>query len=435
MPTPGGDPPRSPTGRVPQWVHDELTLAAAPDAAWRRPPGSPTPPPAPTDVRRRRRPAALPWLAGVVVAVVAGVAWWSTDPFAPPPTPAPSPPAAATPAPGLSVEPAAPDPGPEPEPPSADVVALADEAFLSDAGRELFFGARPEVLGADEFAGRCARHAALVLPTGAVGCYRHGPTPSIVVYAPADPRLRGAVVETVAHETLHAAWETLDAHERADLTVLLEAELAALPADARIHEQVAGSVGDRPEARATELFAYVGTQVWRDGGLDAGLEEVYARFVADRAALVAVHTGWRGMLEGMRADIEAAQRAVAERHQTVAQDRARFEGDSASVAFYRQSYEEKVAEVASMAPDERERLQLSWTWWDGTDLPMAPADQTLATAAGLLARDDDALAARAATLATEEAAVADERARVEALITDYEGLNAQLVPGEPPAEG
>lgn len=42
--------------------------------------------------------------------------------------------------------------------------------------------------------------------------------------------------------------------------------------------------------RVELLFAYVGTQIGREGGLEPQLEEVYARFISDRSALVAVHT-------------------------------------------------------------------------------------------------------------------------------------------------
>lgn len=34
----------------------------------------------------------------------------------------------------------------------------------------------------------------------------------------------------------------------------------------------------------------------------------------------------------------------------------------------------------------REWVELSWTWWDGTNLPMAPAEQTVSVAADRLSR-------------------------------------------------
>ena len=173
------------------------------------------------------------------------------------------------------------------------------------------------------------------------------------------------------------------------MTALLEAVVASLPADDRVHEQIAGSVGGNSENRPTGLFAYVGTQV--AGGLEPRAEAVYARFVTDRAALVAVHTGWVAVLDEMGAAIDAASDALVAQEYGNAEERARISGDEANVTYYRQSYDAKVAEVAAMSASQRDRLLLSWTWWDGTPLPMAPADETLGSAAGLLARDEAAL--------------------------------------------
>lgn len=317
-------------------------------------------------------------------------------------------------------------------PPSPDVVALADAAHLAPEGRELFYAAQPEVLDASAFVGRCAggSTASPADGGGAVGCYvrRRDGTGAIVVYRPADPRLWGAAVETAAHETLHAAWDRLTAEDQAALTPLLEAVVATLPADDPIHAQIAGSVGATPSHRPTELFAYVGTQIWREPGLDPVLEAAYARFVADRSALVAVHTAWVATLDAMDAEIAAASQAVTASELTNAHARARYDADAASLAHYRQTYEAKLSEVAAMAPADRARLQLSWVWWDGTDLPMAPAEETLAAAEALLVRDDAALPARLAEIVAQEAAAAAERARVEALVADLTALRSQLSP-------
>ncbi len=316
-----------------------------------------------------------------------------------------------------------------PVPPSAEAIAFADEAHLTEEGRQLLFDARPEFLGAEEFVGRCVDDVAVprVRADGAVGCYSGGAN-SIVVYVPADPRLRGFAVETVAHEALHAAWDRLAQDERDQLTPVLEAEVAATPADDLIHQQIAGSVGDRPENRPTELFAYLGTQIWHDGGLHPRLETVYTRYIADRAALVAVHDGWRAMLDGLAAEIDLASQALTAQEAANGQERAQLTADAESVEFYRRSHQEKVAELAAMPAEQREGLRLSWEWWDGTRLPMAPADQTLATSAKLLARDDADLPARDAAIRAAEEAAAAERARVQALVDDLNGLQAQLDP-------
>ncbi|MEP7762462.1 hypothetical protein [Sanguibacter sp. 25GB23B1] len=371
----------------------------------------------------RRPRARRTWPAAALLVVLAlGASWWVTNG-----------------APGLPSQVVAafdmlpgvdPVDGPRDVPPPSDeVVALADAAHLSAEGREIFYGTQPEILGAQAFAGRCTDgHAAPAsVRSEVVGCYNGG-TDTIVLYAPADPRLYGFVVETAAHEGLHAAWERLTAAERSALELLLEAEVAATPADDPIHAQITGSVGENAENRPTELFAYVGTQLWREGGLAPELEVAFSRFVADRAALVAVHTGWRGMLDGMGAEITAAWASLGTQESGNAQSRAQLDADRASVAFYDESYREKAAEVDAMSADEKQRLRLSWVWWDGTDLPMAPAVETLAAAAGLLARDDVDLAARESALVAAEAVAAAERTRIDGLVSDLEALQAQLSP-------
>ncbi|WP_282948642.1 hypothetical protein [Cellulomonas endometrii] len=406
MPSPD-DLPRSPTGRVPQWVVDEATGAAGVDTVW-RPPATPVEG-GRAGRRRRRRPR--PVLALLVLAAVV-LAWWATggaDRLR------------AVVDTGIGAAPAASVP-----PPSAELLAIADEAHLSEEGRRLLFAARPAFLDAAAFAGQCEDGHAAVEADGRVGCYR--PDGSIVVYAPPDPRLRGFVVETTAHEALHAAWTTLSAREQEELAGLLETAITGVPADDAIHEQITGSVGEHRENRPTELFAYVGTQVWRDGGLGEPLEAVYARFVTDRAALVAVHEAFGASMAQLTAAIDAGYQAVLATETTTAHDRAQYEADARAVASYRQAYEEKVAEVAALPEQQRSGLLLSWTWWDGTDLPMAPAAETLDAAADLLARDDRDLPARLAAVEAAEAANAAERARVDALVADYNALQAQLQP-------
>jgi hypothetical protein len=406
------DLPRSPTGRLPQWVLDERRGVTGPPPGWRGDPGLlPTP---------RRRPRGRLLAAGLVT-VLAVAGWFATG--------LPTPPGdlvAALTA-GLADGPRG--AAREAPAPSAASVALADAAHLTDEGRRLFYGTRPQVLDQAAFAGRCSGLGAAprARSDGAVGCYLGG-TDSIVIYQPADARLFGSAVETAAHELLHAAWVRLEPLERARLTSTLEAVVASLAPDDPVHEQIAGSVGSRPENRPTELFAYVGTQVWRDGGLDPDLEAVYARFVADRPALVATHTAWVSALEGMSSDIDAAIQALAARESADAQERAQHGADLASVEHYRAQYQAEAAELDAMSAERRRRVQLSWVWWDGTDLPMAAADETMATAAALLARDDVDLPVRGTALDAAEAATAAERARVEGLIAELQELNRQLSP-------
>lgn len=408
------DLPRSPTGRLPRWVADEAVVHA-PDAP---PPGEWRPyadPPAPP--RRRSLAVRL-----AVVAAAALLAWWVAVGVLP----------------GLLRDADAPFldgivTGRVPDP-TPEVAALAGEMFLTDEGRDLLYMAEPELLPAADFAGRCDRGAGAAGTGGAVGCY-HSTAGGletggrIVIYAPQDPRLRGFVVETAAHELLHAAWNELSTDDQDAATRTLATVVAGIdPAD-DIHTQIAGSVGDEAANRPTELFAYVGTQVWQPGGLDPALEALYARYVADREALVAVHTAFQTQIDTLTADVTAAQQALSQRQYDQSLGTAQVEADTASLAQYRAAIEQEEARLAGLSASERARSLLAWTWRDGTPLPEAPAAELLADARALLARDEAEIAARAAALQTGAAEVAAEEARVAALRADVEALFAQLDPG------
>ena len=411
---PPDDLPRSPTGRVPQWVVDEAAGGPPPPAEWRTyQPYAPPPPP-----RRRRLLSRL-----TVVVVVALAGWWVSTAVLP----------------GFLRTVDAPwldgiIAGRVPEP-APDVALLAAEMHLTDEGRDLLYRSEPELLSAAEFAGRCDRGDAPAGQSGgAVGCYHSvagglGAGGRIVIYQPADPRLRGFVVETAAHELLHAGWTQLTDDERATATAALEVVVAGIdPAD-DLHAQLAGSVGTNPTGRPTEMFAYVGTQVWQPGGLDPALEALWGRFIADREALVAVHVAFQQQIDVMTAELTAAQEALNQRTYDQALGAAQLDADTANLAQYRATIEEQETRLAGLPASERARSLLSWTWRDGTRMPEASADELLADARALLARDEAELAARSEALRVSGEQVAAEEARVAGLRTEIEALLGQLDPG------
>ena len=253
------DLPRSPTGRVPQWVIDEASGRTPDTAPWRT--SEPTGAPA----RQRRL-----WpLAAVVVlmGVVAFALSWSSSPWAT-------------------------------AHPPADVAALADEATMTDAGRDLFYHNDPQLLDAADFPGRCPAHAS--------GCYNRALS-SIVVYEPADDRLHGWVVTTAAHEMLHAAYDSLSPSDRRDVDQLLASAVATLSPDNPVLAQIDASVGDHEQSRSTEQFAYLGTEA---PTLDPRLEEVYARFLADRQTVVSAYLYTATTLATMATELQYRQQSL-----------------------------------------------------------------------------------------------------------------------------
>ncbi|MFX7739810.1 hypothetical protein ABTJ99_20740, partial [Acinetobacter baumannii] len=79
-----------------------------------------------------------------------------------------------------------------------------------------------------------------------------------------------------------------------------------IPADDPVRRQIDWSVGDHEESRDTELFAYLGSQAWPDGGFDPALEDNYGRYFTDRAALVDVDHRVQGAVDGLIAEYDDA---------------------------------------------------------------------------------------------------------------------------------
>ena len=183
--------------------------------------------------------------------------------------------------------------------PDDEIAALADEAFLTAEGREIFFDARPRFRDEDELSQACDQRASEPDDSDGgttVGCYSGYDV--ISIFRPDDARLRPMMVTTAAHELLHAVYARLDPAERDEVDALVEAEIVRVPAADVVHGQIAASVGNRSEDRANELFAYLGSQVELDGGFAPELEAYYARYFSDRDALVDVFITFESALNG-----------------------------------------------------------------------------------------------------------------------------------------
>ena len=189
--------------------------------------------------------------------------------------------------------------------PDDEIAALADEAFLTAEGREIFFDARPRFRDEDELSQACDQRASEPDDSDGgttVGCYSGYDV--ISIFRPDDARLRPMMVTTAAHELLHAVYARLDPAERDEVDALVEAEIVRVPAADVVHGQIAASVGDRSENRGNELFAYLGSQVELDGGFAPELEAYYARYFTDRDALVDVFITFESALDTNGVELE-----------------------------------------------------------------------------------------------------------------------------------
>jgi hypothetical protein len=173
--------------------------------------------------------------------------------------------------------------------PDAGIVALADRMHLTEEGRKVFYDTRPEIVDQAKVEEFChtSDHADGLTTDGCYGGYDR------ILIARPDNGGPSAMVTTAAHELLHAAYSRMSNFDQMAAADLADAAMEHIPSDDIVHLQVASSVGDNPESRGTELFAYLGTQF---ADLDPELEAYYSRYIADRRALV---DEWKAFSAGL----------------------------------------------------------------------------------------------------------------------------------------
>lgn len=180
----------------------------------------------------------------------------------------------------------------QPSPP--DIVAIADATGMSDAGRLIFLASTPEVEQADRFNEDCA-----VESEGTLGCFDGH---DIYIYAVTDPRLKGTIEVTGAHEMLHAAYQRLSREDRAKVDAWVADAVAALPPDDPVFTDMKAYPKDQwPD----EWHSRLGSE-FRD--LPAPLETHYARYFDDRSKVLALaekSTAQLRELEAQLADLTA----------------------------------------------------------------------------------------------------------------------------------
>lgn len=294
---------------------------------------------------------------------------------------------------------------------SPSLEAAADRAFLTEDARALL-----RRVGALEANGAELRQACAVPGKAAddiaAGCYsRFG----IRVYVPADPRVADEAVTTLAHELLHAAFDRFSSEERARVSTLVRAETDRLAPDDPVRARIDWSVAGREELRDTEMFAHLGASVMPDGGFAPELEQVYARFVTDRAALVAVEGRVRHDVEALVDEYEGALRDVAAAEAQTAQERAQLDADRASFDVLLGQYRADADSYNAMDPVVRAQQRASWRSSDGDDFVGSLQEVLAARYARLEERRRD-IEARASAIGAREA---DDAARHSALDAQY----------------
>ncbi len=310
----------------------------------------------------------------------------------------------------------------------ATIVAVADRAYLTEEGRELLtqVGARDargddlnDACGGDD---RTGDHATY-------GCYSRA---GIVVFVPADARVADSAVTTLAHELLHAAFDRLGDGEVWRVKDQLHAAMERVAPDDDVRQLIDWSVDGREESRDTEIFAYLGSQVWPDGGFSPELEAVYARYFTDRAALVGVRHRVEEDVQRLLTDHQSTVDDLTRAMTDAANERAQLEVDRQMYEVDRQSYQQDADRYNARDPVERGRWMVSRSDSTGSVYTGTWQDALAAWLADLDARRADLDARTAAVDAADAAAVA-RLAEIEAQYADVVAVTRALDPTAPGA--
>lgn len=234
--------------------------------------------------------------------------------------------------------------------PSAAVQAHVERLGLTEHGEFLYYASRPIVSATEEFATECP-----ISPDeadyGILGCY-YPSTKLIYLFDVTDDRLDGTEEVTAAHELLHAAWDRLDADERATLEALLEAEFERLGDDAELVKRMGFYARTEPGQRANELHSIIGTEYT---GLSAELEAHYALYFTDRTIVTSLYERANAAFVELKERGEALVAALDELRTALETDYASYTAGYATLNADVASFNRMIENTTFTSPEEVDR--------------------------------------------------------------------------------
>lgn len=230
---------------------------------------------------------------------------------------------------------------------SDDMSQIADQIGFTATGLDVFSDARPQLLDSDDFLEACVDPAEVASSEDweSIGCfddyvYAHG---QIAIFQPTDERLEAQTVVTTAHEFLHAAYARLTDDDRQALNALLAARWAEVPSDDVIREKLASSVGSWKGNRATEQFAYLGTEIAEP--FDPELERYYSRYFLDRGAVVEFHLADQSLWDGLINEVDTIYDALVIQDDLNAAEDTRLEAERSQLDADQAAYDAQASEA------------------------------------------------------------------------------------------
>ncbi len=163
--------------------------------------------------------------------------------------------------------------------PSKAVASISQTTNLTDTGKFYFYASRPDIAGRSTFNDECQRMEA---DSPVLGCYV---SQRIYIFDVTNKQLSGIEEVTAAHELLHAVWERMSDADRNKLSEHLQSDYKKVR-DKDLIERMKYYKKYEPGEENNELFSILGTEF---RNLSAPLEKEYAKYFADRLAIVSFH--------------------------------------------------------------------------------------------------------------------------------------------------
>ncbi len=179
--------------------------------------------------------------------------------------------------------------------PDATIQSLAGQATLTPLGQRLFYRNDPKIYADRQSLARDCRIKSDT--TIELGCYLS--TQHIYLLDVAPPELRQEMAVTVAHETLHAAYDRLSASQKKQLDTQLQAAADALN-DKKLNDRLALYDKLEPGEHSNELHSILGTEY---ANLSPQLETYFGKYLTNRSAVVAYNTEFNRTFDGLHDEI------------------------------------------------------------------------------------------------------------------------------------
>lgn len=193
--------------------------------------------------------------------------------------------------------------------PSSEITRLATSTTMTPLAKRFFYVNNPTIEAKKLSLNLCKTSEHTIV----LGCYvvRKG----IFLQEVNDPRLKGVMEVTAAHEMLHVVYQRMSIFEQSQINKQLQQALSKLQ-NPRILKLVATYNNQDPRSVDNELHSILGTEV---KNLSPELEEHYRAYFTNRSTVVALSERYEGVFTALRAKAKTLSQELTTRKSALEQ--------------------------------------------------------------------------------------------------------------------